>query len=192
MKLKFATVAAGIAMAALGVSPASAADFLANIFDSGAVWNSSGTAGSNHYFFFNGSHVSETYSGTGLGAVDSLALAVPFAQSNTQDLGFTVSLNGTDIGAWLVSAGTNSNAFANLAYSFAPISAFGGNSYTVALRVTQGLCLGCGNVDLNQVGRVDLSGASGGGVPEPASWALMILGFGATGAALRRRRLVAA
>jgi hypothetical protein len=30
-----------------------------------------------------------------------------------------------------------------------------------------------------------------GGVPEPAAWALMILGFGATGAALRRRRLVA-
>jgi hypothetical protein len=27
-----------------------------------------------------------------------------------------------------------------------------------------------------------------GGVPEPASWALMILGFGAAGAALRRRR----
>jgi hypothetical protein len=28
---------------------------------------------------------------------------------------------------------------------------------------------------------------TGGGVPEPASWALMILGFGAAGAALRRR-----
>jgi len=27
----------------------------------------------------------------------------------------------------------------------------------------------------------------GGGVPEPASWALMILGFGAAGASLRRR-----
>lgn len=31
-----------------------------------------------------------------------------------------------------------------------------------------------------------------GGVPEPASWALMIMGFGATGAMLRSRRLVAA
>jgi len=31
-----------------------------------------------------------------------------------------------------------------------------------------------------------------GGVPEPASWALMILGFGATGAALRRRRMALA
>jgi hypothetical protein len=39
-----------------------------------------------------------------------------------------------------------------------------------------------------------ISGAGGGGgngpgVPEPASWALMILGFGATGALLRTRRL---
>jgi len=30
--------------------------------------------------------------------------------------------------------------------------------------------------------------AANGGVPEPASWALMILGFGGAGAALRRRR----
>lgn len=37
----------------------------------------------------------------------------------------------------------------------------------------------------------DLSGNGGGtpgGVPEPASWALMILGFGLAGAALRQRR----
>jgi hypothetical protein len=31
-------------------------------------------------------------------------------------------------------------------------------------------------------------GGGNGGVPEPASWALMILGFGATGAMLRRRQ----
>jgi hypothetical protein len=33
---------------------------------------------------------------------------------------------------------------------------------------------------------------TGGGVPEPASWALMISGFGLAGAALRRRRAVVA
>ncbi len=31
-----------------------------------------------------------------------------------------------------------------------------------------------------------------GAVPEPAAWTLMILGFGAAGAALRRRRMIAA
>jgi len=39
---------------------------------------------------------------------------------------------------------------------------------------------------------VSLTDVTGGGVPEPAAWALMILGFGASGAALRRRRVAAA
>jgi hypothetical protein len=38
----------------------------------------------------------------------------------------------------------------------------------------------------------DFTGGSGPGVPEPASWALMISGFGLAGAALRRRRSFAA
>ncbi|MBA2466428.1 MAG: PEPxxWA-CTERM sorting domain-containing protein, partial [Sphingomonas sp.] len=33
--------------------------------------------------------------------------------------------------------------------------------------------------------------AGPGAVPEPATWAMMLIGFGATGAAMRRRRKVA-
>jgi hypothetical protein len=41
--------------------------------------------------------------------------------------------------------------------------------------------------------RVTLSfGSEGGAVPEPASWALMLMGFGGLGAALRRRRALVA
>jgi hypothetical protein len=52
------------------------------------------------------------------------------------------------------------------------------------------------NTGLATVGTVAFNnGAVGvptpGGVPEPASWALMILGFGGVGATLRRRRSVA-
>jgi len=36
-----------------------------------------------------------------------------------------------------------------------------------------------------------LTGLQGPAVPEPTTWALMILGFGAVGAAMRRRRLAA-
>ena len=38
---------------------------------------------------------------------------------------------------------------------------------------------------------VTLTNAIPGGVPEPASWALMIAGFGLVGAAARRRKPVA-
>ena len=37
-----------------------------------------------------------------------------------------------------------------------------------------------------------LSSGGAGGVPEPTSWALMVVGFGVAGAGLRRRRLLAA
>ena len=39
--------------------------------------------------------------------------------------------------------------------------------------------------------RLDSAPSIGPGVPEPASWALMIAGFGLAGAAMRRRRAVA-
>jgi hypothetical protein len=46
-----------------------------------------------------------------------------------------------------------------------------------------------------RISRVEFSyelGLAPGGVPEPASWAMLIAGFGLTGAAMRRRRVVAA
>jgi len=48
------------------------------------------------------------------------------------------------------------------------------------------------NVDHPRACGGDPNGGGGPGVPEPAAWALMILGFGATGAALRRTRRVSA
>ena len=39
-------------------------------------------------------------------------------------------------------------------------------------------------------GTVDIAGATFSATPEPASWALMIVGFGAVGATMRRRRFV--
>ncbi len=39
-----------------------------------------------------------------------------------------------------------------------------------------------------QVGRVTVTGAAAGAVPEPAAWAMLITGFGLVGATLRSRR----
>lgn len=41
------------------------------------------------------------------------------------------------------------------------------------------------------IGNIQLSVTNIGGVPEPTSWAMLIIGFGLTGAAMRRRRVIA-
>jgi len=49
----------------------------------------------------------------------------------------------------------------------------------------------CGiNFRPTQISRFEVNPDLGPGVPEPGTWALMILGFGLSGAALRRRRLL--
>ena len=68
----------------------------------------------------------------------------------------------------------------------------GGVDYYFAVDI---LAFGTGQ-EANPTGHVfavkDTSVITHGGVPEPASWALMIAGFGGVGASLRRRRGVAA
>ena len=63
-------------------------------------------------------------------------------------------------------------------YGFVSTSAF------TSVLITAGTTLGGGETCNLQLGA--------GGVPEPATWALMISGFGLAGATLRRRRAVAA
>ena len=48
------------------------------------------------------------------------------------------------------------------------------------------------NVNPNRIAASMVVSAAAAGVPEPATWGLMILGFGATGAALRRRQSITA
>ncbi len=48
-----------------------------------------------------------------------------------------------------------------------------------------------GEVSAGFVDYITINGSIGGAVPEPATWALMIGGFGLAGAALRRRRALA-
>jgi hypothetical protein len=93
--------------------------------------------------------------------------------------------------------------FADIA--FAPPQTRGGRTFRVCgpyvlddgFTRTEGFCFG-GHVDLTAsfTGSAPvnfrLSAVPVADVPEPAAWALMILGFGATGSMLRRRRAMAA
>jgi hypothetical protein len=70
--------------------------------------------------------------------------------------------------------------------SIAPITTSDGSQFTVSFQNLSGI----GGHSVTDQAYITVDHV--GGVPEPASWALMIGGFGMAGAMLRRRRLVMA
>jgi hypothetical protein len=187
MKMMTFAVVAAIALAA----PASAATYSSNFGTSAANWASDDDRfAPTHYFYFLGANVSQSYAGTGLAAVTGVDLRAPYYRDSIEPLTLTFSINGTDVGFWTIPAGLSFGTDA-LSYTFGSIAALAGESYTIGLRVTTSVCLGCGNVQLNEGTPIEFTLTGGAGVdpvPEPASWAMLIAGFGLTGAAMRRRR----
>jgi hypothetical protein len=111
--------------------------------------------------------------------------------------GYQVTLNSFSLGAWFnaerSSQYTIVNGLGQTLFSSGPLTIGTGNiASTFAVNLTsasgigvvfgpEGFNVGIDNVDftLSQIT---------GGIPEPATWAFMILGFGAIGGALRSRR----
>lgn len=91
-----------------------------------------------------------------------------------------VTISAYDVGGSLLESFTLSAGLENLA---APNSFYGfqrSSADIASFRLTDGY--------VAAIGGLSVSGA----VPEPATWAMMILGFGAVGGAMRRRQSVAA
>lgn len=98
-------------------------------------------------------------------------------------------LRGVDsLSSW-TSGGTYFDPSGSSAYSFDLV---GGQTYTVGIR-NAGILQGSNGATKGQASAdIDWSITYAAVVPEPTTWALMIMGFGAAGAALRRRRLAIA
>ncbi|MBL8554004.1 MAG: PEP-CTERM sorting domain-containing protein [Phenylobacterium sp.] len=89
--------------------------------------------------------------------------------------------NSVDVAAWVGGVGQIANSLG--AFSFdASLTAGQKVSFSVGA---------AGNYAFDSTGfALDVTGPdAAGGVPEPASWTMMILGFGGAGAMMRRRRL---
>ena len=126
---------------------------------------------------------------------DFTTLALIRDDSNVGFIGASIQFLAGDVVGILGSRGTtNSYGAGNYA------SAIGGNAVTLA---RFGMQFRLATVDPQElwteaggsISRVEFSyelGRVAPGVPEPAGWAMLIAGFGLTGAAMRRRRTVVA
>lgn len=113
---------------------------------------------------------------------------------------FTLSLNGTDIlsGSWNFGGGGNDVLYFAPAGSSVSISSPGGWAGGTGLfEVPLALVAGNNTLTLSYSGGYQGLGDEGwgvsnlsvsGAVPEPASWAMLIIGFGVVGATARRRK----
>lgn len=114
--------------------------------------------------------------------------------------GLAVTLNGFDLGAWPNTSRTTQVTIREIGggtlYSSGTIQIDGQvhSHFSFNLTSTSGLEINWGPNGYNVgIDNVDFTvGQFNGGIPEPSTWAMMILGFGAAGSILRRRTLVRA
>ena len=111
---------------------------------------------------------------TALGRLYTVAFDYAALGGGSEALNF--SINGTQLFSVSPTAQNQPISFTNGSFTFTGFSGFGPNT-TLSISST-----GTFGVDAI-IDNLSVSGA----VPEPATWALMILGFGAVGGAMRRR-----
>lgn len=171
MKFKIALAAAAASLAF--AAPANAAQYLFTMTGGyEASWQMDSNATPDSYFGWMAkfSNVTGTFQG-----LTGSSVTIDFYGNLPGWDGLTISDNGT--GSVLA------DAFGHMLFS-------GPNSAPTFLLGTYDLTNNLSWPNANPVQLV-ISEVPGGAVPEPATWALMILGFGAVGFAMRRRQQVA-
>ena len=195
MRIQLAAIA-GLALS-LGFAAAAQAQVSVDVPGVGATWSSATTGsgtlsagGQTGFMWTTGDFVSQTVTGTGLDFATEFADTFSIQNILGEDMTIGASLNGTSIGQFTIANCDFCEQVQQVSvdFTFAKIASDPGN-FNVIFTLENTMPPGEGSLTFLEGGRGTLSGT--GGVPEPASWALMIMGFGGLGAAMRRRRSLA-
>ncbi len=187
---KFSLVALCSAAALVFVTPASAAvivDFVGKgTTYSGGSGNGIVSGGGATNFLFHTGHfaMSPVFSNGGVTNPNTYSFKIAYEYAPLYEAEFfNIFLNGTQIGSFSIAPGVGSGNISGSG-NFAGVDTSTG--IQLLYRVAQNVTVGSGSVRFLDTGS-SFTLDSVAGVPEPSTWALMIIGFGGIGAAMRRR-----
>jgi hypothetical protein len=198
MKLKvIASAALGASILISGATPASANDFFFSFTNDvgnvagtvtgevfGLVDNATSAATSVQVFTWPSALIPLASQPTYPPPIDATAWALQFGNS------FTVAGGVVTSGAFHADNSTGVSGLDRLWLNFGPCSSGPTCSFlSLGSDNTQYVWTGVGGTTFcATTGPCTVLGGPGGGVPEPAAWALMLIGFGGLGAAMRYNR----
>ena len=147
-----------------------------NVADPGVVTNVTFTL----------NNLSHTFLSDLFGTLSHNGVTVSFLNNTGggNDLGGTYVIS--DLGATTLGSGVGNPRASGTYSALSGLSAFNGTSVSGAwtLTIADQVGLDAGNLRSWDLSLTGVSGA----VPEPATWAMMLIGFGAIGVSMRRRR----
>lgn len=112
------------------------------------------------------------------------------AGGRTQDFNPNIATGSTASGVEVVGVTAGGTVTQSFDFNGLQFSNFALNAGFTGLSSVRFTALGSPNAEF-LINNIEVNGA-GGAVPEPATWALMIMGFGGAGAMVRRRKAVLA
>jgi hypothetical protein len=131
-----------------------------------------------------GDYVKQSFSATGLASAGAAAGSFQIENVLNLDLTLGLEINGVEVGQILILDSNYSGEVQTVSYDFT-FASIVGDDYDLALVWKNTIPDGDGSIRVFEGGTIRLT--EGGAVPEPASWAMMIAGFGLVGGVLRRR-----
>jgi hypothetical protein len=185
-----AVALAGTAQADVSLDfPRAGSEFLSQTNGAGVI----PAGGQTFYMWTTGDFVQDSYSGVALASVGRVAGSFEIENvlgGSLDDMLVNVLVNGALFGTVSIPQCNYCFEIERYSFEFLSFAPVVGGAVTLRFELGATRAGADGSIAFRDGGAVRL--AEGGVIPEPATWAMLIAGFGLVGTALRRRRLATA